>query len=524
MTKMSSNPNKIYESISLSAIQRNWFDLTHVKSFTCKPGELVPCLVMPVVPGDNVKIGNVMLNRFPALIAPAFVSAKAYVHYFYVSNRIVWESFDEFFQDMAGDAGYTVPTFNIEQTMTATQQRFMDFFGIPRIADSTNKEDIDICAYAFAAFQKIYNDYYRPRPFQDPVTYLLPAAGGDIGTVTRNLLLTGRLRSWEHDYHSSMLPEPLATPDVSFGVNIALKDDWETFGSPFWNAAGSAGVAIHDGHVLQSAFVNKVDTAGVPPVDIAAWNPDNTLEGSTTYNQYREARARALYLEKMGRAGGEYYEIIQALYAERISDARLQRSEYITGSQCQISINPILATADSGAASPVGQQSGHAVGAAEGGGKTFHVNEHGFIIGIYSLIPKPVYSQGIPRHFRAFTREDYIIPDMANIGEQEVLSFEINAYEEAQDSLSTIGYLPNYTHFKQMQSTIAGEFRDDLNHYVVVKEYSGVPTLDTAFVQVPTNCMDHIFVADADISDPIWVNMLHKIDKETCLPVYSDPM
>lgn len=516
-----SNPKKIYESVSMAGISRNRFPKNPTISFTCKPGELVPCLVLPVVPGDNVMLSNILVARFPALAVPAFVPWKATTHYFYVSNRVVWPSFDEWFEDTAGETNLTVPRFTIQSTLSATEQRFLDFFGIPPIGDSVAQEDLEITAYEVAAFQKVYNDWYRPRPFQDPVAFELPAAGGNVGGAVRTQLLTPRLRSWEHDYHSSMLPEPMVAPEVNVPMNIVLDPDWIINGAqPFWSD-GSA--PIHDGHALQSTNRAAVDTTGAPPVDFAMLDPDGSLLGSTTVNQLREAYARMRYLEKMGRVGGEYYEVIQALYNVKISDARLQRSEYITGSRIPITINPVLATAESDGG-PIGQQAGHMVGAGRGGGKMFHVEEHGTIICIFSMIPDPVYKQGIPRHFRAFDREDYIIPDMEHIGEQAVLSFEINAYEEAATALTEIGYLPNYQDRKEHLSRIAGEFRDSLSAYVVTKEYSGVPTLDLAFVQVPTNIADNIFVVDAGVTDPIWINMIHNIVHETCLSVYSDPI
>lgn len=522
MTKMSVNPNKIYESISLPVESKNWFDKTHPVTFTCKPGELTPCLVMPVTPGNDVELDCTMVITMPALVVNAYVRATAYVHYFYVSNRVVWPSFDEWFQ---GDSGYTIPILEVNAGVTAPQIRHLDNFGIPPQGPGAGNA-LALNAFSFAAGLKIYNDYYRPRPFENPIAFECPAVGGDVGATLRTNYLTTRLRSYMHDYHTSMLPEPLVAPEVTVGIDIALKANWQTFGTPFWAAAGS-GVPIHDGHVLQSAGVNKVDTAGVPPVDIAAWDPDGSLEGSTTVNKLREAYARARYLEKMGRSGGEYYEIVMALYNERISDARLQRAEYITGIQAPVIINPVLSTSD-GTGATLARKAGNAIVAGSSERKkTFHVEEHGYILAYFSLIPYPVYSQGVERHFRAFDREDFLIPDLANIGEQPVLSSEITAYVEAQDAQTTIGYLPNYTDWKQKQARIAGEFRTSLAAYVVVKEYDisgGVPTLDKDFVQVQPDCMDHIFEFDAGVTDPLWVNMLHGISHRLPLPVYSDPV
>lgn len=518
MTRKSTNPNKIYESISYPIESQNTFDKTHMVAMTGKVGTLMPVLTMPVVPGDRVRLEYDLLVRFPALVAPAMTRFDAYIHTYYVPNRVVWQGFDEFFQE---EDGYTVPTFEVEDALTTDQERFLDYLGIPPIADSTGKHTYEITAFAAACYQKIYNDYYRPRPFQDPVSFLLPTAGGAIGDAARNLLLVSRQRSWEHDYFTSMLPEPMVAPDVTLGVGDVTLKSTLTGTMPFFQ--DETNTLAQSGALSQVIGVNTTIQSTVPGGTDLWLNPNGSLEvEATTMNALRVAWARQKYLEKMGRAGGEYYEIIMALYGKRIGDARLQRAEYITGMKAPVLINPVLSTTEV-TDYPIGQQAGHAICYGNGGNKSYNIEEHGHIMAIFSLIPKPMYKQGIPRHYRAFSIEDYIIPDLANIGEQPVYGWELAAYEEAASAITTVGYMPNYTHHKQMQSRIAGEFRSSLAHYVVVKEYAGIPTLDTAFIQVPTDIADHIFVTESGINDPLWINVLCSIDHTTCLPVYGDP-
>lgn len=532
--RKSTNPNKIYESIPSAATGRNSFDKTHVKHFTGRVGTLIPCMISPVVPGDKFKIAHSLQVRFPALVVPAEVRMDAYLHTFYVPERVLWSGFDNWFQR---DSGYTVPRFQVKTALSDAQDRFLDYLGIPPIGDSTAKVAMMVKAAPAAVYQKIYNDYFRPRPFEDPIDIALPDAGGTISDALRDRLLTLRQRSWEHDYFTSMLPEPMVAPDVTLGVgDVVLKDNWYTVhdARPWFVDDGKT--ADPDGNTWKnndSTLVGQPGitiAAGIAPSQRVAYDPNGSLEvEASTIQALRIAYARARYLEKMGRAGGEYYEIIQALYDEKIPDSRLQRAEYVTGMKAPVIINPVLSTTQV-TGSPVGQQYGHAISIGNGGGKTFNVPEHGYMMTIFSLVPKPTYKQGVPRHFRAFDQEDYIIPDLAHIGEQPVYSWEVTAYEEDVDDANgatEIGYMPNYTDKKQMQSSIAGEFRNSLQNYVVTKEYDtsgGLPTLDKAFVQIPIDVCDHIFVVASGITDPLWCTVLHAIDHEMPLPVYSEPI
>lgn len=535
--RKSQNPNKIYESISAPISGKNSFDATHVKQFTTNVGLLTPCLVKPVHPGDQIYINHRMQVRFPALVVPAEVRMDAYIHTFYVPERVLWENFDEWFEP-DGEDTYSIPRFQVKTALSATQQKFMDYFGIMPIADATQKKAMMIKAAPFAAYQKIYNDYYRPRPFQDPIAIELTS--GTIADSLRDRLLTKRLRCYEHDYQSSMLTEPMVAPDVTLGVgNVALKMNWNSVHGadpgfvddnktyPGANeSTGTAPFINNDTTLVPNAHFTIQDGLG-PARSGRAWDPDGSLEvEATTINALREAYARQRYLEKMGRSGGEYYEVIMALYGERIPDGRLQRAEYITGMQAPMIINPVLSTSDTTGA-PIGQQAGHAIVVGNGNGKKFKVPEHGYIMSIFSCIPKPVYSQALPRHFRAFTREDYLIPDFAHIGEQPIESWEITPFEEDEGSYTTIGYLPNYTDKKQMLSSIAGEYRTSLAAYVATKIYdtgAGIPVLNKAFVEVAETACDHLFVTASGITDNLWCTVLNIIDHELPLPVYSDPI
>ena len=71
---------------------------------------------------------------------------------------------------------------------------------------------------------------------------------------------------------------------------------------------------------------------------------------------------------------------------------------------------------------------GHGVGMHQGRIGRYFAQEHGWLIGIMSVLPKTAYQQGI---HKMFTRQDYLdyaFPTFAQLGEQEVLKRELFAY------------------------------------------------------------------------------------------------
>ena len=113
----------------------------------------------------------------------------------------------------------------------------------------------------------------------------------------------------------------------------------------------------------------------------------------------RKAYAIQRWFEKSMRGGYRYAEQIKTIFGVNYSDARLQRSEYIGGTRTPLIFSEVLQTAQPTTVStlPQGNMAGH--GIAGGFGNTVHkyCEEHGFIIGIISAVPKTGYYQGLPK-------------------------------------------------------------------------------------------------------------------------------
>ena len=74
---------------------------------------------------------------------------------------------------------------------------------------------------------------------------------------------------------------------------------------------------------------------------------------------------------------------------------------------------------------PQGNMAGHGVSVGSSNRVAYKCEEHGYIIGIMSVMPKSAYQQGVPKHFLKFDKFDYFWPSFANIGEQAIEKKEL---------------------------------------------------------------------------------------------------
>lgn len=73
---------------------RNSFDLSHRNMFTAKVGELLPCFVQELNPGDSVKVTSSYFTRTASLQSNAFTRLRENVQYFFVPYSALWKYFD----------------------------------------------------------------------------------------------------------------------------------------------------------------------------------------------------------------------------------------------------------------------------------------------------------------------------------------------------------------------------------------------------------------------------------------------
>jgi hypothetical protein len=546
-------------SVLLKRPKRNKFDLSRVNKLTCEAGEIVPFFLEECLPDDSFKLATANRIRLAPQVLPLMHQIDVSMYWFFVPCRILWPNWEEFITGgKDGTSEPIIPYFNFGQG-TSTYRKtsgvgfLSDYLGIPTNASGSTPNSITSQSYnfmPFAAYVKIYNDYFRDENFTDELPFELKdgfqsIAGGISGSPSSCIdsIYAGPsptnlaahpwqrvyggcfLASWKKEYFTSALPNTQRGPIV----NIPLGDTAPVvFGeagqsiSVYPRTIGSVnqnpvtGDQVYDGALSGSSQV----TGNKRPLQA-----DLSEATNTNIIELRRAFRIQEFLERMNAGGSRLTEMIYSMFGVKSPDARLQRAEFIGASHNPVLVDAIYQTSASQENSPLADFAGKAI--SVGGQKpiSYYCKEHGYILGLMVIRPRSEYQNITRRHWlHGLTGKfDYFWPILANIGDQAILNRELYPDAVTVELNSPFGYTPRYQEYRFAPSETHGEMQTTLKYFHMNRIFNSNPVLNQQFM----NCnprTDMFAVTDGNVSHHYWCEILIGCQAKRPIPKFGTPM
>lgn len=430
-----------------------------------------------------------------------------------------------------------VPEFTTKSYVSVTQNQsqfysfsFASVLSFLDYGDLTNKPYgnwIHLSALPFRAYESIYNSFYRdPRnnPFivdgeKEFNKYLLSTDGGE---DTNYYPL--RFRNWEQDFLTTAVPTPQQGNAPLVGLTgisatgLMTLTDSESGKSYQVQAQTADDADTIVGYSVTENLPQSVSRALV-----------NYATSGISINDFRNVNAFQRWLETNIRRGFKYRDQIKSHYDVDVAFDVLDMPEFIGGVSCDVSPQTVSQTSQDSLDNPLGSYAGQLYGSGSSKHSVSkYFDEHGFIIGILSVVPVPNYSQVLPKYFLKTTDSlDYFTPEFGHIGLQAIPVSEVSPLTTDSNTFNDIfGYQRAWYDYLQSIDEVHGQFRSTLRDFVMNRVFDNTPVLGPSFTVIDPRQLNDVFTVrevDGKPVHPILGQIYFDIKAKRPIPKYGVP-
>lgn len=589
---MAYSDNSIFMHSIKPNVPRSLFDMSHVVDTTLEMGALVPIYLQDCVPNDTFTLSCDVLVRSMPMVTPLLSRVKIYTSYYFVPYSMLWKNFENALSGgRLGTFEANFPQFKplgwkSGDTTAGTPRSLWDYFGF----DCSNEPaDVDLpSAFPFAAYQRIYRDYYLNFDIQQKdvasqwdldtnvVDFVLDDGVQSTygtkmvdGSNIRPALGLLRYRNLKNDYFTSAKPWPQrgVAPSIPLTGTGTVSGEGSRFANQtaFLEINNKWGNEVNgnvgDPVFLQTQYADRQALAGsARPLgaflnDGSAVTPDSGVQsgafgganfrlntntralasagtvdfsqaGTFTVDDLRLITQLQLWLERNMRSEAVYKDFLQAHFDSSPIDERLTKPAFIGGTVQSLVVSEVLQTSETTSDSPQGQMTGHGISRQNNYVGKWHCKEFGLIMGLMSIMPDTLYSQGQAREWSKVSRFDYYFPEFANLSPQAIKNKELYVSGDTEVDNGVYGYQERFSEMRYRHNYITGDLRnfDDLywSAWTQARHFAETPTLSQSFVNSYGNIRKDFLAVPTEV--PFVAEVANIVRAVRPLPYMANPM
>lgn len=531
--QITTSTNKLLPFIHMKGLNplRNQMNLDYEVKTTMDMGDLEPILLREVLPGDIVRVAVETIIRMMPTIAPILHEIYVTIELYFIPNRILDDNWETFITGgKTGDE--TPPVLTIPSGTGFLKGSLADKFGLAiGISYGTDNDPI---ALPFMAYNKTYNDHYRDERLIDEIPL-------DSTTI--------RKRAWEKDkYTSASVSQQLGMPinlplagivpvtydNISSTVKLLADNvdnaDFHPSGINNVHVDWSTGTQNNGTSPVQNAAVHihNSDTGNPISGDIGVLGIHNSTNpasvnlsnvGSILPTTMRDGFGIQKWQEISMLFGNRYTEMLMGHFHENNDDRTLQRAKLIGYTRMPLIVSEVLQTSESGG-TPLGSLGGHGITGGQNTLGSYHVKEHGWLLGIMSIMPRVGYaSQGIHKQFSRKTKFDYYWATFANLSQEAILNKELYVSGDINIDNEIFGFQSIWDEYRTSESIITGDMRDIFAYWHLNRIFNETPTYNESFI----NCVPDKRIFAVQDEPGFVVSVGNKIDILRRMPQLGIP-
>lgn len=401
---------------------------------------------------------------------------------------------------------------------------------------SSNKDKQQkILAYAFRAYEGVYNSYFRdnrnnPYYLNGQVQYntWIPTDAGGLDDTLYEL----RYANWEKDFLTTAVQSPQQGNAPLVGITTYV----QTVANDDGTRTELVKTALVDEDGKKYGLSFKTSDEGLEGVEyLELDNGTAVRQARSLYDlatsgisipDLRMVNCYQKFLELNMRKGYSYKDIVEGRFAVKVRYADLLLPEFFGGVSRDIDVSSITQTVDQNVQGQtndydkaLGSQAGLAGvrGEANANIECF-CDEESIIIGLLVVTPLPVYTQLLPKHFTYRGLMEHYQPEFNLIGFQPIKYNEvcpIQAYNSNPDTLTqTFGYNRPWYEYVQKYDVAHGLFRTDLSNFLMHRVFNEKPELAQSFLLVDPEQVTDVFAVTQTtdkIYGQIWLDCTCKL-------------